>query len=265
MRWLLNLGRKVFDLFPFVTWVKLKNDSFLKVDLSNTVGRSIWLRKEYGLNIERLIKSKLNEGSTFIDVGANCGYFSIVAASLVGNRGRVISFEPNPSVASLINDSKNRNRLNNVQVETVALSDKSGKSLMQIQKSSGISYLGDFSRRKPEDKILKEIEVPLLTLDEFMRRENLNYLDLLKIDCEGAEMDILNGSVYTLSSFKPDLIIEIVPHQLKRFGAEAKDIFSLLSSLGYKSYDLDGNIFDIDFMSNNNVYNTDYFFSIKEF
>jgi hypothetical protein len=155
--------------------------------------------------------------------------------------------------------------MNHIFVEMKALSSKSGKSFMQIQRSSGISYLGDKSRVKAEDNILEEIEVPLLTLDEFVKEKKLSSIDLIKIDCEGAEMDVLKGAFQTITEIKPDLIIEIVPHQLQRFGATATEIFSFLCSLGYKVYDIEGNVIESNSIKDGKIDCTDYFFSVNSF
>jgi FkbM family methyltransferase len=197
----------------------------------------VWLRGRYGSEIESQLRARLRPGDAFVDVGANVGSFSVVAARIVGPAGRVIAVEPVPEVAALLEASAARNGLAHLRVVRSALGRVAGRATMQIQASSGISYLGAPHHRQADDHIRGEVDVPVERLDDLLAREDAPAPALVKIDVEGREPDVLAGAANTLA-VGAAFVVELVTQNLRRFGATPEDIFAPFAAAGYIAIDV---------------------------
>ena len=144
----------------------------------------------------------LRPGAVFVDVGANCGYFSMLAAGLIGPSGRVFSFEPNPPVCRELAEHLERNALQDrVRVFELALSDRrtDNASLFVTSQHSGLSTLVTDSSVAGE-AFGRAMTVPVKTIpfDEWREGESVDRVDLMKIDVEGFEAQVLGGMVQSL-------------------------------------------------------------------
>ena len=139
----------------------------------------------------------LRPGGVFVDVGANCGYFSMLAAGLIGTSGRVFSFEPNPPVFRELAEHLSRNALiDRVRAFELALSDRrtDNASLFVTSQHSGLSTL-------VSDSIVAaghfggSTAVPIKTVlfDDWRDAQSVDRIDLMKIDVEGFEAQVLGG------------------------------------------------------------------------
>ncbi len=160
------------------------------------------------------IDSMLKPGDVFIDVGANIGYFSIVAASAVGPKGRVHSFEPDPHNFELLTLNRRLNGFAHIVCHRFALADRPGKSLLY---RSSVNR-GSHSLRPGPDRT-DGIEVPVTTLDRALQKEAAP-IRLIKIDAQGADLAVLRGASRLLEgqAAKPMIILEFSP---KDYGAMA--------------------------------------------
>lgn len=149
-----------------------------------------------------MIRRHLRPGMTFIDAGANMGYFTLQAARLVGNTGRVISIEPAPQNFSVLQRSIERNRFTNTQALPIALSDRDGVAKLQILGRSTEHTLAPL----PPEFALPGIMVQTMTLDSVVAQQQMNRVDMLKIDVQALELEVLRGAVETLRS-NPQLIV----------------------------------------------------------
>jgi FkbM family methyltransferase len=141
-------------------------------------------------DVNELISSFLKEGDVFVDVGANIGYYSVMAGKIVGENGRVISVEPIPGTARVLNFNLRLNRLKNVKAIQKAAWSSNEIISMRIPKG----FFGQASIYEPKgatDLVMVE-GVPL---DEILRASKV---DFLKIDAEGSEYPILTGARKTL-------------------------------------------------------------------
>ena len=172
-----------------------------------------WLRvndpSHYDLargSYEPTIIAWLNEntqlGDTFLDIGANVGYYAVLAAKLVGPAGLVVAVEADPNIAQILTKNLEANHLSNARVVSGAATDFAGTVRLGRAPASGWTglYYGN-----PDEWI----EVPAFTVDGLFRSLGLNQINAAKLDVEGAEACVLDGMTDILTKFTPRLLIEV--------------------------------------------------------
>jgi FkbM family methyltransferase len=163
----------------------------------------------------------------FVDVGANIGFFALVAAKL-NPRLRVVAFEPNPKMFAMLSEHKRLNELSNLTAEPLAVSNRDGKARLFINKSDmSASLVPDF--QKDFNPAVCDIPVGIVTLDSYLQRSGVSSSFVLKVDVEGHDKELLEGAACSIARFKPDIIIEV----LEDFDRSALD---RLRSYGYSFY-----------------------------
>ncbi len=179
----------------------------------------------------------LTPGDTFVDIGANYGLFSLHASTLIGSEGHIIAIEPNPRLAEALRMTKKLNHLNQILVVESAISDHIGRANFFISnKSSGISSLFQSHAEQQVSSGSVVTEVQLDTLDQLLNKANLSSITLIKIDVEGAEMEVFRGARLTIISQKPFLWFEVNPSALRHANIESELLFSYLNDLGYSAF-----------------------------
>jgi FkbM family methyltransferase len=155
----------------------------------------------------------LRPGDTFVDAGANHGYFSLLAAMLVGPSGRVIAFEPHGEARQRLARHLELNGLQaRVDVQPVALSDRSGVAQMhQAHHNALASLVPDQSPVRHLVAFGAPFEVPTVRFDEWRAQHAPGAIRLMKIDVEGAELMVLNGMPETVRSGVDALVLETAP------------------------------------------------------
>jgi FkbM family methyltransferase len=165
------------------------------------------------------------------DVGANLGFFSLLAARLAGATGRVESFEPVPIGAGATRANASLNGLSTIVVHEVAVGERSGRQNLLVHSQPSESHLAD---RGWQSEIRDQIEVEVVALDELIEEGRLPVPDLVKVDVEGSEIAVLQGMRRTLRLHDVKLVIEL--HETNR------EVAALLSDLGYAMQNLDGTV-----------------------
>ena len=183
-----------------------------------------------------LVLTLLRPGDVFIDVGANVGYFSVVAASVVGAEGAVFAFEPDPDNCRLLRANAELNGLDDrVIVVEAALSDASGPGELFLSADNlgdHQVYAGNESR--------SSVPIDLLQGSEYLAAR-LQRMDLLKVDTQGAEFQVMTGLMPLLQSLAqpPRIIIELTPYSLREAGASGRALVELLATLGQPLWFID--------------------------
>ena len=157
-----------------------------------------------------LIRRHLRPGMTFVDVGANKGDFTLLAARLAGDSGRVISIEPEPENHSILQRSIALNDYTNINVMRIALSDRDGVADLQIGSTSGSHTLS------AEFMGSRTVEVPIRTLDGVLSKQQLESVDMIKIDVQGLELAVLRGAAETLRSNPRIILLLDLPKQSEK-------------------------------------------------
>jgi len=153
-----------------------------------------WVLYEQGRWFESeitLLPKLLEPGATFVDVGANLGVYSMIAAHVVGSSGRVVAFEPTPQARSLLEAAKERNGFTGLVIRREALADHIGEADLFFDAQTELASLS-----KSTSGTTKSIRVPLTTLDAVHAEMDLSATSLIKLDAEGAEESILRGAEF---------------------------------------------------------------------
>ncbi len=226
------------DGAPFVT--RLGNDLRIHVTPNprDVVSERIFVDRYFEAPECRFVQSYLRPGMTVLDVGANIGQYTLIAAERVGPTGHVHSFEPNPSVYEqldrnvALNGFQDRCTLNDL-----AVTDRAGAATLSLH-APGENVFSSLGAHQRVDQVGQQA-VRTITLDEYV--ENLAgtpVVDFIKMDIEGAELPALQGARRLLS--RPDapaLIVEISDTNTAAFGYPAQGSIDLIESLGYVLYE----------------------------
>lgn len=180
-----------------------------------------------------ILRKILSLNDIVFDVGANLGWYALNSAQVIGSRGQVYAFEPNPAVANWASENCRLNHLTNVKIEKIALADKTSRLEFYIGDNFGslIKKVARLDSRK-----IKRISVPVTTIDAYVKGLSIKKISLIKIDAEGKDFEVLRGAVQTLKQYHPYLIVEVFGLSWDTDVGRDKKILAYLGKLGYQAY-----------------------------
>jgi len=171
----------------------------------------------------------LAPGGTFLDIGANIGWYSIVAGLTVGAAGRAIAFEPDPLNFSLLRENAALNALANIELVNKAASDRDGRGLLFLSPDN----LGDH-RLFPAVEQRHSVAIETIRVDSFFGHQP-PAIDVVKMDCQGAEGHIVAGMRETLNhsanAGRTPLVMEFWPHGLRGAGTAPDALIDTLEAM----------------------------------
>lgn len=168
------------------------------------VEKPLYLTGTYEAGTLGVMDKCLREGDIFIDVGANIGLMSIFSSRVIGNKGKVYSFEPVLETFTILQKNIEINKIRNVGAFNIGISDTKGKSFIYTNPYAG---KGSSSFIKPLDQSEStEYEIIIETLDEFLISHHLANIRMVKIDVEGWELHVLRGAESLLRSPQAPII-----------------------------------------------------------
>ncbi|HBY63822.1 MAG TPA: hypothetical protein DEH78_28690 [Solibacterales bacterium] len=189
------------------------------------------LSGEYEPAMRRVLEQYLRPGGTFVDLGANEGYFSVIASRLVGPEGSVVAVEPQSRLQTVIQRNLVENGCFNVQVFQCLLSGRAGtaKIALSSDMNTGGSSLFPAARYR-----LPQEELRTLTLDDFFSKLRVGHCDLMKVDIEGAEWDVFMNSADVLRSGRlRNIVLEIHDSILAARGLDGAVLHQHMLAQGY--------------------------------
>ena len=176
----------------------------------------------------------LQPGMVVVDVGANIGLYSAIAAKRVGSSGRVIALEPDPETFGFLKRTIQYNGFQNVELHQMAASAQAGTvPLFRNPDNRGDSRLY-------RDPMLKDsVDVTTVALDELLAQKGIQHVDVIKIDVQGAEGLVLAGARKILRrSPRLTLMMEFWPYGLKQTRQDAKTILEQLHADGFSLFEM---------------------------
>ncbi len=185
------------------------------------------------------LKAFLKPGDVFVDIGANIGLFTLVAAQCVGHTGRVYAFEPCSSTYERLINNVKLNRLSNVSCQQMGLGEKRHETEMTVS-LDGFDAWNSIAR-PTMGKLFKKEPIRCTTLDDFAHDQNLvGCLTMVKIDVEGWESRVLEGGGKTLSGKNaPILQVEFSGKASRSAGSSCEKTYQFLEELGFKMFTYD--------------------------
>lgn len=192
---------------------------------------------------EKFLKSLNFQNKIVYDVGGYMGIFSLFFSKVVGPKGKVITFEPNPFNYKKIKQNLFLNKIANVQVYLKGIGDKKEKRsfALRFNESGTGSMDREIGKSIAKEKGSKFIEVEIDSLDNLFEKEKLPAPNFIKVDVEGLEVDVLKGMKKIIKSYHPTLQIEIHGVDLKRKIQNAKEVVHFLFNHNYKIYHIESN------------------------
>src|SRR5437773_6069444 len=184
----------------------------------------------------RFLESALREGMVVLDIGAHHGYYTILAAKKVGALGHVSAFEPSLRERRRLLTHSRLNRCKNVRVEPVALASENGESILFVVdgRETGCNSL----RPRAVDEPTHGVAVKTIKLDTYVTSLGLRHVDFIKIDAEGAELEILEGARSVLRRMRPAILFECDDRRTEPWGYSSRRVLELLESERYSFFGL---------------------------
>jgi len=210
---------------------RFDSDFVIQADLDEWIQQHVYFLgtwDERGLNF---LKNNLKEGDVFVDVGANIGCYSMVAAKLVGKTGSVHSFEPVTKVFGKLQQNILLNKLDNITANKKAVFESSGNIELYVSSNENAGMSSIFHHDTESGEIEKTEAV---SLDDYFADPDIQKISMIKIDIEGAELFALKGMKTILDKFRPVIIMEVSEAVIKNSGIEGKESLEFLKSHNYE-------------------------------
>ena len=203
------------------------------LELSNPLTWDLVLGKDVEKDVKQEFLQNINTGDTIIDVGAHIGEYTLLGAKLVGDKGLVISVEPDHDSVKSLKENIILNNFKNCLILEKAVGEKvETKFLYKVNEEDVYGYLDPYVENK---KLKKYSEIEVTTIDDIVLSNNLNIINLLKIDVEGFEYEVLLGCNDTLKKNKiKKIIIELHPSYLQSKGDNEELIHIFLKEHGFE-------------------------------
>ncbi|OGC94207.1 hypothetical protein A2389_03115 [Candidatus Adlerbacteria bacterium RIFOXYB1_FULL_48_10] len=230
---------------PLIVNHKLITGVKISLDLAEKTQRSIYSSAVYEKGLTQFVLNTLKPGDTFVDIGANVGYFTLLAASL---GAQVVSIEPYDQNVALLKQNIDLNNFKDIKILDIAIGDHEGTATLHINplNRGGNSLLEQkgyftdshgYSREQIGKMYAGEVlekKVKLTTLDSIAEEYSVTFITILKIDVEGFEGQVIEGMKKILSSGIAKHVLCEVSNKQTRNG-----ILELFANAGYEYYSVD--------------------------
>jgi len=199
--------------------------------------------------ISKYLLDRLSDGDIFIDVGANVGYYTLLASSRVGANGRVFAIEAASSTYAKLRQNLLQNHAGNVSTFHLAVSDTPGQVAVWLNQedSSGTTTLSHVGGRRKALTIVETVEAK--PLQQIVDAEIIRKARFIKIDVEGAEWAVVKSLAELLKTVSPrtEFIIEVNQGSVRRSGGTTEELLGYFAAAGFEPFVI-ANRYDIGFL-----------------
>lgn len=228
-----SLGRKIAEKWPLPVRVTVHGGQEMYVDLRSSIGRGLFATGIFDMEAIKPAIEELNTGSIFLDIGSNIGFYSVMALEKIGEEGRIYCFEIDPRPLRTLRKTISYNQIKNIFIIEAAVSNRDGFISFASTSENGHSHIDKTGEKGREVRSLK--------LDTWMRdNPDINQIDVIKIDVEGAEKMVLEGATDLIMRFKPIILCEADKNTAGAFDYAPQDLIAIFSNMGYETRWLEG-------------------------
>jgi FkbM family methyltransferase len=195
-----------------------------------------WIgRYETGV-VESILQTirRLAPGSVMMDIGANLGFYTVLAATALREQGAgmVYSFEPNPPMFAELEKNVSLNDFTNVKLENIGIGDVNAEMPLFVKDyGPTVSSLRDM-----KGTLTDQVNIHVTTLDEYASSHRIENVGLLKVDVEGSELLVLRGALHLLARDRPTVVYEEFETAYQEFGYSIRDVREFLTALDYRLF-----------------------------
>lgn len=214
------------------------NNVEFEYDLNHYRGTAPMYFGSYAPLVIAAMKRHLRRGDVFLDVGANIGYLTAIAAGLVGVQGQVHAFEPVPAYFERLERLVELNPRHMIVANSLGAGEVSGSCPIYVTREPGQNTMVTAYKKAPE--IESTLEVPVIRLDTYIAARRIARVALIKIDAEGFELPILLGlqGYLATTTHRPAIICEIAPRAYPLMRKKLSDLKQYMGTFKYSAYDL---------------------------
>jgi FkbM family methyltransferase len=216
--------------------IALRDEPVIVADPRTPLGWNLLLFADYEPELRICFKKLLRRGFVAVDVGANVGWHTLLMAQLVGDQGRVIAFEPNPSVRERLQFHISLNRFRQVEVLPYALANQAGCVRFNAPPVDDPTCGDGCLLPEPAAQTAHGIDVESLPFDSLRERLHLERLDLIKIDVEGFEWPALCGCEQAIATFRPHIAFEFDLAYIARCGGSREQLWEFFQRHRYELF-----------------------------
>ncbi|MEU9634563.1 FkbM family methyltransferase [Streptomyces tendae] len=217
--------------------VETRTGELFVVDTQDLIQRYLYLFGAWEPHLTGWLRRRLRPGDGFVDVGANIGAFSVLAARLVGAEGRVVAIEASPDLHGSLVRNVRLNALGNVRALNAAVSDRARTLTFALASSRNTGANSIVPYDGPVESSFRARARPL---PELLDAAEIASARVIKIDVEGAEGSVVRGLAPLLSALRPDaeITVEVSPERMARLGDRADDLLAVMRNAGFHVYRL---------------------------
>lgn len=234
-RWNYNYLNKFLSYNPNAEVVALITGNIkMLLSVNDWIQKNLFLHGYYEFAETAFWKVATKNKKVVFDIGANVGYFSLIASKNIDKTaGRIYAFEPVSRTFKRAVHNVELNSFKNIEVNQLALSDKKGELIINIGKDEnwGMSSINKYDLLSDQSE-----KVNTDSVDNFIVANNINQLDIAKIDVEGSEFYVLSGMQKSIEKFRPVILIEVLEQHLAKAGSSVDAVFNYFLERNYKAY-----------------------------
>ncbi|MFJ5225323.1 FkbM family methyltransferase [Streptomyces sp. NPDC088400] len=218
--------------------VQTRSGARFAVDTQDVIQRYLYIFGIWEPHITRWLRNRLRPGDTFVDIGANIGYYSVLASGLVGGEGRVVAIEASPTFHERVAQHVRLNGCRNVRAVNAAVSDSRKKLTFVLASSANMGANSIVPYDGPAES---SFEIEAVPLTELLDPDEIAGARVIKIDVEGAEGSVVRGMVPLFDKLRPDveIAVEVAPDRMAQLGDSIEELMTTMREHGFHAYRID--------------------------